>query len=402
MAQPRIVIIGAGIVGLATGLEFLRRHPQVELIILEKEAHIASHQTSHNSGVIHSGIYYKPGTLKARLCRVGAEEMVRFCGDHDVPYLNTGKIIVATEQAEIPKLEELYQRGIVNGIPGLRLLSREEIRELEPHAFGIRGIHVPGVGVTDFQEVARKIAKLIEGLGGRILCNAAVLGIREGADGLAIQTTQGDFAASYGVNCAGLQSDYVGRMAGAGDQVRIVPFRGEYYEVVPERRGLVNGLVYPVPDPRFPFLGVHFTRMVGGGVEAGPNAVFAFRRNGYRVTDVSVRDLSNALLFPGFWKMAAQHWKSAAGEYYRSFSKAAFVRALQKLVPELCAADLIPGGSGVRAQALARDGSLIDDFRFEDTRRMMHVYNVPSPAATASFAIARELVTRITAAMGLD
>jgi L-2-hydroxyglutarate oxidase len=400
--QPRIVIIGAGIVGLATALEFLRRHPQVELIVLEKEERIASHQTSHNSGVIHSGIYYKPGSLKARLCRTGSEEMVRFCCEHDVPCLNTGKVIVATKAEELPKLEELYQRGIANGIPGLRLLAREEVVELEPHTSGMRGIHVPGVCVTDFHKVAKKYAELIAERGGRILCSAAVLGIRETADGLVIETEQGDFDASYAVNCAGLQSDYVGRMAKAGNEVRIVPFRGEYYEIVPERHSLVNGLIYPVPDLRFPFLGVHFTRRVSGGIEAGPNAVFAFRRNGYRATDVSMRDLSSALFFPGFWKMSVRHWKSAVGEYYRSFFKAAFVRALQRLIPELSAEDLARSGSGVRAQALARDGSLLDDFRFEDTRRMMHVYNVPSPAATASLAIARELVTRISTAMQLN
>jgi L-2-hydroxyglutarate oxidase LhgO len=401
VSRPRLVIIGAGIVGLATGLEFLRSHPDAELVILEKESEIARHQTSHNSGVIHSGIYYKPGSLKAKLCRAGSGDMVRFCQEHRIPYLITGKLIVATQPEELPKLEMLFQRGIANGIPNLRLVSPAEIAELEPHASGLRGIHVPEVGVVDYLNVARKMGELIRQLGGDIRCDAAVLGIRETSDAVEIRTKHGDFAAAYVVNCAGLQSDYVGRMAGSHDNVRIVPFRGEYYEVVPQRRSLVNGLIYPVPDPRFPFLGVHFTRRVAGGIEAGPNAVFAFRRNGYRTTDINVRDLSNALLFPGFWKMAATHWKSAAGEYYRSFWKPAFVRALQRLVPEISSADLVPGGSGVRAQALGRNGSLIDDFQFEDTPRIMHVFNVPSPAATASLAIARELVTRISQHMSL-
>ena len=402
MPRAHLAVIGAGIVGLATALEFVRRYPDAEVTVLEKEAQIAAHQTSHNSGVIHSGIYYKPGSLKARLCRAGSQEMIRFCEEHGIPFRITGKIIVATKLSELQKLDELYQRGLANGLSGLRMLSPTEITEREPHAAGLRAIHVPQAGIVDYGQVARMMAHLLEQRGGKIRCRAAVLGLCEGAGEVTLDTTQGNFMASYVVNCAGLQSDYVGRMAGSWDEIRIIPFRGEYYEVVPERRSLVRGLIYPVPDPRFPFLGVHFTRRIGGAVDAGPNAVFAFRRTGYRRRDISVRDLGIALLFPGFWKMAERHWQSAAGEYYRSLWKPAFVSALQRLVPEIRSSDLVPGGSGVRAQALRRDGFLIDDFQFEETTRLLHVYNVPSPAATASLAIARELVTRIAAQMFLD
>lgn len=389
------MIVGAGIVGLATGLEFLNRYSGAELIILEKEPEVARHQTSHNSGVIHSGIYYKPGSLKAKLCRAGSGRMVDFCEEHNLPLRTVGKIIVATDSSEFPRLDELYRRGIANGVPNLKLLSPGAIRDLEPHAAGLRGIHVPGVAVTDYHQVAGKLASLIRQRGGEIRCNAGVVAIRETSSHVELKTAAGELTGTFVVNCAGLQSDYVGRMAGGGDQVRIVPFRGEYYDVVPSRQGLANGLIYPVPDPRFPFLGVHLTPRFDHGLEAGPNAVFAFSRSGYRTFDFSARDLANALTFPGFWKMATKYWNSALAEYHRSFSKTAFVRALQKLVPDIGTADLVRSGSGVRAQALSRDGVLIDDFMFERTRRILHVYNVPSPAATASLAIAGELVSQI-------
>jgi (S)-2-hydroxyglutarate dehydrogenase len=398
LSQSRLVIIGAGIVGLATGLEFLTRYSGANLIILEKEPEVARHQTGHNSGVIHSGIYYKPGSLKATLCRAGAGRMIDFCEEHQLPHRTLGKIIVATNPSEFPRLDELYRRGVANGIPNLKLLSPNAIRDLEPQATGLRGIHVPGVAVTDYRQVARQLASLIRQRGGEIRCNAGVVAIRETSSHVELRTAAEEVTGTFVINCAGLQSDYVARMAGGGDQVRIVPFRGEYYDVVPARKGLANGLIYPVPDPRFPFLGVHLTPRADRGLEAGPNAVFAFARSGYRTFDVDLRDLSNALTFPGFWKMAAKYWRSALAEYHRSFSKAAFVRALQKLVPDIRTTDLVRSGSGVRAQALSRDGVLIDDFLFERTRRILHVCNVPSPAATASLAIARELVSQISKA----
>jgi (S)-2-hydroxyglutarate dehydrogenase len=400
MTQLRVIIIGAGIVGLAVGLEFMQRYPDAELIILEKEDDVAKHQTGHNSGVIHSGIYYKPGSLKARFCVSGARAMISFCQMHNIPFNICGKLIVATDKSELPRIEELYRRGIANGGSNLRIITGEEIKEIEPHASGICGIHVPGTGITDYSLVAQKYAEMIRLLGGKIQCGASVTGIRQGTNEIYIETAKGEFAGTYAVNCAGLYSDRIARMSTSRDEVKIVPFRGEYYEIAPEKRPLVKGLIYPVPDPRFPFLGVHFTRQVGGGVEAGPNAVLAFRREGYKKTDFSLSETAGTLMFPGFWKMAFKNWKSGAGEYYRSYSKRAFVKALQRLVPEITHSDLKDGGSGVRAQAMDRAGNLIDDFRFEDTARIMHVYNVPSPAATASLVIAKELVNRIADRIG--
>jgi L-2-hydroxyglutarate oxidase LhgO len=399
--QAKVVIIGAGIVGLATALEFVRRYPGVRIVVLEKEPEVAQHQTSHNSGVIHSGIYYKTGSLKAKLCRAGSQQMHDFCREYGLPLKVVGKVIVATRENELPKLDELFQRGVANGIAGLKMLEPEQLREIEPHSCGIKAIHVPGVAITAFGEVAKQMATLVRQAGGEIVCGAPVEELREETDAVIVKTAVGEISAAYVVNCAGLQSDYVARMAGGRDEVRIVPFRGEYYELAPEKSSLINGLIYPVPDPRFPFLGVHFTRRVDGSVEAGPNAVFAFRRNGYRKTDFSAGDLYDSLSYPGFWNMAAKHWKSAIGEYYRSFSKRAFVASLRRLVPELDSKDLRPGGSGVRAQALRRDGALVDDFQFEESARIMHVYNVPSPAATASLAIGQELVLRIASKMAL-
>jgi L-2-hydroxyglutarate oxidase LhgO len=397
-----VIVIGAGIVGLATALEFLRRDPTITLTVLEKESEVALHQTSHNSGVIHSGIYYKPGSLKAALCRTGSQQMLNFCREYRLPLQVIGKLIVATRAEELPYLEELFNRGQKNGIPGLRILEPSQIREIERAANGIKAIHIPGVAITSFKAVAQQLALLIRQAGGKIVCDAEVTGFRECADGTTVETRVGDFSACYAVNCAGLQSDYVARKAGARNDIRIVPFRGEYYDVAPEKRDMISGLIYPVPDPRFPFLGVHFTRRVDGTVEAGPNAVFAFRREGYSKTAINFRDLCDSLVFTGFWKMAGTHWRSAAKEYYRSLSKAAFVAALQQLTPELRASDLHQGGTGVRAQALRKDGVLVDDFEFEETPRIMHVYNVPSPAATACLAIATALVNRIGARVSLS
>jgi len=387
-------IIGAGIVGLATALELVRSHPSSSLVVLEKEDGIAAHQTGHNSGVIHSGIYYKPGSEKARMCVQGAAEMVKFCRENNLPHDICGKLIVATSEAEIPGLEELLRRGIANGVPGVRMVGPEELRRIEPHAAGVQGILVPGTGITDYRAVCQKIAEIV-GERATFQFGAQVTRLARKDGKTTIATSAGEFRAGYVVNCAGLQSDLVSRMAGADLNLRIVPFRGEYYEITAEKQYLVRGLIYPVPDPRFPFLGVHFTRKIHGGVEAGPNAVLAFKREGYGRTSFSLRDALSVATFGGFWVMAAKMWKSAAGEYYRSWNKRAFTRALQKLLPELSIRDIKPGGAGVRAQALDHHGHLVDDFRFVNTEGMLHVCNVPSPAATASLVIGREIMRRV-------
>lgn len=395
-----VAIIGAGIVGLATALEIAGRFPDVRVAVLEKELSVAAHQTGHNSGVIHSGIYYKPGSLKARLCVEGAAALVAFCQEGGVPYEICGKVIVATSEAELPRLDELYRRGNGNGLQGLRMLGPEEIREIEPHAAGIRGIWVPATGIVDYGRVAEAYAARIVRQGGAIHLGQEVTGLKRSGGKTVVETSGGDVEARWVVNCAGLQSDRVSRMAGAQLDLRIVPFRGEYYELVPEKHHLVKGLIYPVPDPQFPFLGVHFTRRIGGGVEAGPNAVLALKREGYSKTSFNLADAAQVATFPGFWALAAKHWKMSVGEYRRSWSKGAFVRALQRLMPELTMGDLRAGGAGVRAQALGRDGRLIDDFHFAYTEGMVHVCNVPSPAATASLAIGKYIVDTLVERSG--
>lgn len=390
-----VAIIGAGIVGLATGLEFCTRFPGISLAVIDKEETIAAHQTSHNSGVIHSGIYYKPGSLKARLCVEGADEMVRFCRQYGIPLEICGKVIVATKEEEIPRLEELYRRGKQNGLAGLRIISPEEIQELEPHAAGIRGIHIPSTGIVDYGKVAGKFADLIVNQGGQVFLLHEVVGLNSFDGQTIIETTQGEITAKLVINCAGLQSDKISRLANARIDLQIIPFRGEYYDLVPSKRDCLKSLIYPVPDPRFPFLGVHFTRRIGGGIEAGPNAVLAFKREGYLKKSFDGRDVMELATFPGFWLMAAKYWQTSLGEYYRSWSKAAFVHALQRLMPDISANDLVPGGSGVRAQALDTHGKLIDDFYFSLTARIVHVCNVPSPAATASIAIGRYIVNTV-------
>lgn len=396
-----VVVIGAGIVGLATALELTRRHPALRIAVLEKESRVAAHQTGRNSGVIHSGLYYKPGSYKAKMCVAGAREMIAFCRKHGLPIEICGKVVVATSESELPALAELHSRGKANGVPNLRLLGPEEIREIEPHTAGIRGLHVPGTGITDYAMVASKYAELIITAGGVVRLGAEVMSIARAHGETILSTTSGEFCAKQVINCAGLHSDQISRMAGANLNLRIVPFRGEYYELVPAKHHLVRGLIYPVPDPQFPFLGVHFTRRVHGGVEAGPNAVLAFEREGYTKTSFRFTDAMGTAAFPGFWKMARKHWKNAVGEYYRSVSKPAFVKALQKLLPELTEAAVIPAGSGVRAQALDSDGKLLDDFRFVHTEGIIHVCNVPSPAATASLVIGREIVNQLDEKTGL-
>jgi len=401
-APNEIAIIGGGIVGLATGLELTRRFPGIVLSIIEKEAAVARHQTSHNSGVIHSGIYYKPGSLKALLCVEGAKAMANFCQQNEIPYEICGKVIVATSDDELPRLKELYLRGQGNGLEGLRMLHAGEIREIEPHAAGIQGIHVPRTGIVDYSRVAQKYAELIIAAGGTIRLSHEVTGLKRNGSRTVVETSQGALEAHLVINCAGLHSDRISRLANARLDLAIIPFRGEYYDLAPEKHHYVKGLIYPVPDPRFPFLGVHFTRRIGGGVEAGPNAVLALKREGYSKTSFQPRDLVESVTFPGFWIMAAKYWRTSVGEYHRSWSKAAFVRALQRLMPELTGDDLVPGGSGVRAQALDSDGKLVDDFRFAYTDGIVHVCNVPSPAATASLAIGRHIVDTIVSSYAID
>jgi len=387
-----LLIIGGGIVGLATALEAVNRFPHLKVVVLEKEDHIAAHQTGHNSGVIHSGIYYRTGSLKAKNCVAGAASMKRFCRERSLPYEECGKLVVATSEEEVPRLEQLHQRGIANGVAGLRLLSREEFREFEPHCAGIAALHVPSTGIVDYVAVAQKYAELIEQGGGEVVCRAKVTGFRQNGTGNIVESAAGAFAAAFIINCAGLYSDKIARLAGADIELQIIPFRGEYYEIRPERRYLIRNLIYPVPDPRFPFLGVHFTRRVNGSVEAGPNALLALRREGYSGSGPDFSEAAEILRFEGFWKMARKYWRKGGAEQYRSLVKGAFTSALRKMVPELTEADLTQGGSGVRAQAVDREGNLLDDFCFVHSPGMIHVCNVPSPAATASLEIGREVV----------
>jgi L-2-hydroxyglutarate oxidase len=384
-----VIIVGGGIVGLAVAFEITRRFPRLSLLLLEKENRVGQHQSSHNSGVIHSGIYYKPGSLKAKLCVEGAHAMVEFCHAQGIPHQVCGKVIVATHEEEFPRLEELRRRGEANGLAGVRSIGPEQLREIEPHVTGLRALVVPSTGITDYGAVCAKYSELIHAQGGTILTSTAVTGLRQRTGEVVVETSGPVFSTTHLINCAGLFSDRISRMAGEKPDVIIAPFRGEYYDLIPQRSSLVRALIYPVPDPRFPFLGVHFTRRVSGSVDAGPNAVLAFRREGYRRTDFSLHDLASSLVFPGFWRMAAKHWRNGLDEFHRSFSKPAFVRALQRLVPEVREHDLVPGGSGVRAQAVRRDGTLVDDFQFVPSGKMLHVLNVPSPAATASIPIGR-------------
>jgi L-2-hydroxyglutarate oxidase len=385
-----VAIIGGGIVGMATALALTERF-RLSLIILEAEDHLAAHQSGHNSGVIHSGLYYKPGSLKARNCVAGREAMYRFCQEHGIPHERCGKVVVALQESELPALQELERRGQANGLRGLRRLSAEEIRAHEPHVNGIAGLLVPETGIADYARVTETYARLVRQAGGTLRLGTRVHGCRRFLDGLVLETTGGEFACRSLVNCAGLQSDRIARLCGVQPGLQIIPFRGEYYELVPERCFLVRNLVYPVPDPRFPFLGVHFTRMVHGGVEAGPNAVLALQREGYQKLSFSLRDTLQMASYGGFWRMAWKYWKTGLGELHRSFSKRAFHKALQRLLPELRLEDLRPAGAGVRAQAVEPAGGLVDDFRIVERAHMIHVLNTPSPAATASLSIGQAI-----------
>ena len=386
-----ITVIGAGIVGLATAVNLTERHPRARVVVLDKEARIATHQTGHNSGVIHSGIYYKPGSYKARLCVEGARLMTEFCDAHGIHYERCGKVIVATEESEVPRLNTLHERGTANGVPGLKLVSGEEVREWEPHVRAVSGMLSPATGIVDYTQVADKMAALITQRGAEVVTGAGVRGIRRDGGLLTVETDAGPVSTRHLINCAGLHSDRVAALMGIRPEVQIIPFRGEYYMLKPERRSLVRGLIYPVPDPRFPFLGVHFTRTVHGDVEAGPNAVLALAREGYTIGTVRPAEALRTFMYRGFWNMGRRYWKMGAYEVYRSMSKTAFVTSLQRLVPGIQASDIAPGGAGVRAQAVSPDGSLVDDFKISVTEGAIHVLNAPSPAATASLAIGRHI-----------
>ncbi len=399
--QYDLAIVGGGIVGLATAMELLARYPALRLAVLEKEARVGLHQTGHNSGVIHSGIYYAPGSLKARLCVAGKERLIRFCEEHGILYDLCGKVIVATDEEELPRLQTLYERGVANGVPGLELIGSERLREIEPHAAGIRALYSPTTGIVDFGAVARTYAEVVAARGGAILTGHEVTAIAREGGRYTLATPVGAVATRHLIACAGLQSDRVAGLSGVSPTPRIVPFRGDYYLLRPERSGLVNGMIYPVPDPRFPFLGVHFTRRLNGDIWLGPNAVLAFAREGYGRFDLDPRDLAETLGYAGFQRLARTYWRMGAGELYRDYSKGAFLRALQRYMPELQGADMVPGPSGVRAQALAADGALVDDFVVDQAGDALHVRNAPSPAATSSLAIADLIADRAADAFAL-
>jgi len=386
-----VAIVGGGIVGLATGLALISDHPDLRLVILEKEREVGTHQTGHNSGVLHSGIYYRPGSHKARLCVEGARLMREFCAEHAIPIVDCGKVIVATDERELPRLDDLFERGAANWVEGIERIGPERLREIEPQAVGLRAIYSPRTACLDYARVAQVMAGEARRRGVVIETGAPVTAISWRAGRHIVRTHHAESQARHLINCAGLYSDAVARMAGAAPGVRIVPFRGEYYLIRPERRDLVRGLIYPVPDPEFPFLGVHFTRTVHGDVETGPNAVLAFAREGYAWNRVHVAELAATLTYPGFWRMARRYWRTGLYEVWRSLSKREFVAALRRLVPDLRPEDVARGGSGVRAQAVTPQGQLVDDFSIVATRDAIHVLNAPSPAATASLAIGRHI-----------
>jgi len=390
-----IVIVGGGIIGLATAYKLLKSESRRRVVVLEKEATVARHQSGHNSGVLHAGLYYAPGSLKAKLAVDGIRQMKLFCRQFGVPHEVCGKLVVATSEHELPRLDELLRRGVANGLSGLRMLSPDEVREREPHVRCVAAVLVPEEGIVDYTAVCDTLVDRVVDLGGEVRTSTAVETIASTGQGWLVATQRGDLRASYLVNCAGLQCDRVARLAGETLDLRIVPFRGEYFKLRPERRSLVNHLVYPVPDPAFPFLGVHFTRMIGGEVEAGPNAVLALAREGYHALNVNVRDAADALLFPGLWRLLRRYPSMVGYELRRSLSRRVFCASLQRLVPDLQVDDLLPGGAGVRAQAVASDGTLVQDFVIHQSSHALHLLNAPSPGATASLAIADVLVSRL-------
>jgi (S)-2-hydroxyglutarate dehydrogenase len=385
-----VVIIGGGIVGLAVAHRLVRDRPDASVTVVEKEPAVAAHQTGHNSGVIHAGVYYRPGSLKARMCRAGSASMVRFCTEYGIPVEVCGKLIVATGDDEVPRLHALHERALANDLP-VRLLDPAQAREYEPHLSCVAAMHVASTGIVDFGEVCRTLAKLLDDGGARLRLGERVVALRDGV----VVTTGGEIPADTVVNCAGLHADRIARLAGVDVPARIVPFRGEYFELRPDRRDLVKGLIYPVPDPRFPFLGVHLTRMIDGSVHAGPNAVLALAREGYRWSRVNVRDVADTVAYPGMWRLARRHFRYGLTELSRSLSRRRFAASVARLVPEITADDLVPAEAGVRAQAIMPSGDLVDDFLIVRHGRQVHVLNAPSPAATSSFEIASHIVSRL-------
>lgn len=388
------IIVGAGIVGLSTAYKLSEAYPDLDILVLEKEEEVAAHQTGNNSGVIHSGIYYDPNSYRAKNCVNGRHQLVNFCEHHDVNYEICGKVIVATEEEDIPRLDEIFETGQINGIEGIKKIGPEELSEIEPYARGVKAIHVPCSGIVDYTGVCKKLRTLIEAGGNTVACGQEVTAINHHDNDLWVVTDSDRFKSRYLINCAGLYSDHVAESAGVFPDIQIVPFRGEYYELKPEVRHFVNGLIYPMPNPAFPFLGVHFTKMVSGTIECGPNAVFAFKREGYDKISFDLDETIETLNFPGFWNLAKEHWKMGLDELYRSFSKKAFVKGLQKLIPSIQPQHLQPSPSGVRAMALKPNGEILDDFHYETTENEIHVLNAPSPAATAGLAIGDEIVRR--------
>jgi L-2-hydroxyglutarate oxidase len=391
MEKYDVIVVGAGIVGLATALQIKQQQPALKVMVLEKESKVATHQTGNNSGVIHSGIYYKPGSLKALNCIEGYHLLIEFCKAHQIPFELCGKIIVATSESELTALDNIYKRGVENGLTGLRYINSEEIKAIEPETYGVKGLVVPQTGIVDYKVVANKYAEVFQSLGGELMYNQKVVAVNAQAHEIQVKTNQQSFTTRLMVNCAGLYSDKVAAMTIPDLDIKIIPFRGEYYALKHEKRQMVKHLIYPVPDPNFPFLGVHFTRRIDGEIEAGPNAVLAFKREGYKKSQINLKELIESLTWSGFITVFKKYWRTGFGEMYRSFSKAAFTKALQKLMPNIKASDLVVGGAGVRAQACDKTGGLIDDFAIRELPGQIHVLNAPSPAATSSLAIGKSI-----------
>jgi (S)-2-hydroxyglutarate dehydrogenase len=395
----RVTVIGGGIIGLATAFRLGQKLPGASITVLEKEAGVGQHQSGHNSGVLHCGLYYKPGSMKARLAVTGIRQMIAFCQEHGIPHEVCGKLVVAATAEEVPRLNDLYERGQQNGLAGLQQLDASQMREIEPHAGGVAAIRVPEEGIVDYPAVCQTLVRCLAAVNGKVVTRAAVQRMRRSGVQWIAETAAGDFESDYIVNCGGLQCDRICSLAGDQPKLQIIPFRGEYFKLKPERQYLVRNLIYPVPDPRFPFLGVHFTRLIHGGIEAGPNAVLAFAREGYKKSDFSARDFIGTLTYPGFWRFFQKYPRVCFDELRRSFSKELFCKSLNALVPDVRPEDLAAGGAGVRAQAIAQDGEMVQDFRFVKSDRALHVLNAPSPGATASLAIGQEIANELTGGM---